>query len=67
MPHDFFIGDVYVPPLLVAAMAALLLASPTTRFMRKHGVMDWFANPPLVFMSLVVLYTVILGSTLFPT
>ena len=67
MPSDIVIGEVYIPPLLVAAIAALILTSLTTRFMAKKGADAWFSNAPLVFLSLVTIYTVVLGSTLFPT
>ena len=67
MPHDLYFGDVYIPPLLAAGALALLAASYTSRLMQKYEVMAHFANPPLVFMALSVIYTVIFGSTLFPT
>ena len=67
MPHDFVIGDVYLPPLLAAAMVSLVVAALTNRAMRATGLMAYFANPALVFLSLTVIYTVVLGSTLFPS
>jgi hypothetical protein len=67
MPSDLVLGDVYLPPLLAAALVALILSSLTTRFLDARGWDAWFSNGPLVFFSLVVIYTVILGSSLFPT
>ncbi len=67
MPHDLFFGDVYIPPLLAAAILSLIAASLTTRFMTSRGIMVHFANPPLVFMALSIIFTVLFGSTLFPT
>ena len=67
MPSDVVLGDVYLPPLLVAVIVALVLSSLTTRYMNVQGWDAWFVNAPLVFISLVIIYTVILGSTLFPT
>jgi hypothetical protein len=67
MPHDLYFGDVYFPPLLAAAALGLIAASYTSRLMHKHGVMVRFANPPLVFIAFSVIYTVIFGSTIFPT
>ena len=67
MPKDLVLGDVYLPPLLVAVIVALVLSSFTTQFMNARGWNTWFANAPLVYISLVCIYTVILGSTLFPT
>ena len=67
MPHDIFIGDVYIPPLLVAAVLALVTASLTNRVMVSRGLMAHFANPPLVYISLVVIFTVLFSSTLLRT
>lgn len=67
MPSDMVLGDVYFPPLLVAVVVALVLSSLTTRYMTVRGWNAWFANAPLVFISLTIIYTVILGSTLLPT
>ena len=67
MPHDLYLGDVYFPPLLVAAALGLIAASLTSRLMTNRGWMAGFANPPLVFIALSVIYTLIFGSTLFPT
>lgn len=67
MPSDLVLGDVYLPPLFAAAVVALLLSSLTTRIMAARGWYAWFSSGPLVFISLVVIYTVILGTFLFPT
>ena len=67
MPRDVFIGDVYFPTLLLAALAALLVASLVMRLLRQQNLIQHFANPPLVFMALSVVFAVIFGSTLFPT
>jgi hypothetical protein len=66
MPHDIYIGDVYLPPLLVAAVVAMIVAAYCTHQMRERDVMQHFANPPLVYLSLTTIITVILSSTLFP-
>ena len=67
MPRDLVIGDVYIPPLLAAAVLALVLAAVTKRFMEARGVIHYFANPALVFLSLTTLYTVLLGTFIFRT
>ena len=48
MPKDLVLGDVYLPPLLVAVIVALVLSSFTTQFMNARGWNTWFANAPLV-------------------
>lgn len=67
MPADIVIGDVYIAPLFAAAILSLILASLTTRLMTNRGWNVHFSNAPLVYFSLVVTYTVILGTTLIPT
>ena len=67
MPHDLALGDVYIPPLLAAAVVALITSRYTARFMVTRGIMEHFANPPLVFVALSILYTLLFGATLFPT
>ncbi len=67
MPHDLYLGDVYFPPLLVAGVVGLLVASLTSHLLHRLGWMTHFANPPLVFFSFTVIYTVLFGSTLFPS
>ena len=67
MPHDLALGDIYLPPLLAAAVLGLLGASLTARLMTARGLLAHFANPPLVFLSITVIYTVIIASTLFPS
>ena len=67
MPHDLVIGDVYLPPMLIAGILALIGASYTTRLLKRRGWMARFANPPLLFIALAVIYTVLLGSTLIST
>lgn len=67
MPNDVVIADVYLPPLFVAVVLALMASSLTVRLMNQQRFIASFANPPLVFVSMVVIYTIILGSTIFPT
>lgn len=67
MPHDLSIGDVLIPPLLASAILALIASSLTTRLMDARGLSEHFANMPLVYLSLVAIYTVIFSSTLFPS
>ena len=67
MPIDINLMGVYIPPLFAAWMFAMLAASLTARFINQQGLAHRFSNPPLTFLGLVVIYTVLLGSTVFPT
>jgi hypothetical protein len=63
-PQEFTIGDVYLPPMLVAAALGLVATLVTTRLLNRYRLSRYFANPPLAFISMLVLYTVLIG-TLF--
>ena len=63
-PQEFTIGDVYLPPMLVAAALGLAATVITTRLLNRYRLSRYFANPPLAFVSMLVLYTVLIG-TLF--
>ena len=61
-PQEFTIGDVYLPPMLVAATLSLAATIITTRLLNKHRLSRYFANPPLAFVSILVIYTVFIGT-----
>jgi hypothetical protein len=46
IPSEFAIGGVYFPPLLIAAIAGLLLASLTTRLLNRYRLSRCFFYPP---------------------
>jgi hypothetical protein len=61
IPHEFAIGGVYLPPLLVASILGVLAAVATARFLNRYRLSKFFFYPPLVFLALMVLYTVFIG------
>ena len=63
-PQEFTVGDVALPPMLVAAFLGLAATIITTRVLNRYRLSRFFANPPLAFVSMLVLYTVLIG-TLF--
>ena len=62
MPHEFSIGGVYMPSLLVATALGLLAAVITSKLLNRCQLSKYFFYPPLVFMALTVLYTVLIGT-----
>ncbi|WP_193164758.1 DUF1656 domain-containing protein [Microbulbifer hainanensis] len=64
IPQEFTIGGVYLPPLLIAALLGLAATSLTARLLDRYHLSRYFAHPPLVLISLCVLYTLLIG-TLF--
>ncbi|AJR06393.1 DUF1656 domain-containing protein [Photobacterium gaetbulicola] len=67
VPHEIAFGDLYLPPLLVAALIGLICTSLTVRLLNR---LRWFrhvASPPLVELSLTIIYTVVVGTFVFPS
>lgn len=62
IPHEFAIGGVYLPPLLIAALLGVVAATATARLLDRLRLSRFFAHPPLVLSSLCVLYTLLIGT-----
>lgn len=62
IPHEFAIGGVYMPPLLVAAFFGILAAILTAQLLNRYRLSRYFFYPPLVVLSLTVIYTVLFGT-----
>ena len=61
IPHEFAIGEVYMPPLLVAAFLGLISAKVTAHLLNRYRLTRYFFYPPLVFIALTIIYTVFIG------
>ena len=62
IPHEFVIGGVYLPPLLVAAVFGAILAVATGRLLNRYRLSKYFFYPPAVLLSLMIVYTVFIGT-----
>jgi len=62
IPHEFAIGEVYLPPLLVAAFLGLMAAMVTARLLNRYRMTRYLIYPPLVFIALTIIYTVFIGT-----
>ena len=62
IPHEFAIGEVYMPPLLVAGFLGLIAAMVTARLLNRYRLTRYFFYPPLVFIALTIIYTVVIGT-----
>ena len=62
MPHEFAIGEVFMPPLLVASLLGLLAAVVTANLLNRYRLSRFFFYPPLVFLALMIIYTVLIGT-----
>ena len=62
MPHEVSLGGIYLPPLLVASALGLVATLATVRLLNHYRLSRHFFYPPLVFLALVVIYTVFVGT-----
>jgi len=61
-PHEFAIGGVYLPPLLVAAFFGAIAAMVTGQLLNRYRLSRYLFYPPLVLLSLMIIYTVLIGT-----
>ena len=66
VPSEFAVGGVYMPPMLVAAVLGLSLAVLTARLLNRYRLSRYFFYPPLVFLALTIIYTVLIGTFVIP-
>jgi len=66
VPSEFSIGGVFIPPLLMASILGTIAAMMTARLLNRYRLSRYFFYPPLVFMALTVIFTVIVGTFLIP-
>ena len=65
-PSEFSIAGVYFPPLLIAATIGFVAARQTTLLLNRYRLSRFFFYPPLVFLALTIIYTVIIGTFIVP-
>ena len=61
IPHEFAIGGVYMTPWLIATLLGFTATLITTHLLNRYRLSKYFAYPPLVFMGLIVIYTISFG------
>jgi hypothetical protein len=66
IPHEFTIGGVYFPPLLIAGILGVAAAVLTATLLNRFRLSRFFFYPPLVFVALAVIYTGLIGTFLVP-
>jgi hypothetical protein len=66
IPHEFAVGGVFMPPLLVAGLFGAIAAVITIRLLNHYRLAKYFFYPPLVFLALMVIYTGLIGTFLIP-
>lgn len=66
IPHEFAIGGVYLPPLLIAGVLGVIATVLTARFLNRYRLSRFIFYPPLVLLALAILYTVVIGTFIIP-
>ena len=66
LPHEFTIGGVYFPPLLIASILGTLAAMVTSALLNRYRLSRFFYYPPLIFVALAIIYTGLIGTLLIP-
>ncbi|WP_082936374.1 DUF1656 domain-containing protein [Halodesulfovibrio spirochaetisodalis] len=66
MPHELSFIGIYFPPILANFALGLLLALGTAFVLNHLRMSRLLGYPPLVFISLVVLYTCLLSKFVIP-
>jgi hypothetical protein len=66
IPKEFAIGGVYFPPLLIAGVLGVLAAALTAMLLNRYRLSKYFFYPPLVFVALAIIYTVLIGTLIIP-
>jgi hypothetical protein len=66
IPHEFALGGVYMPPLFVASLLGLMVAVVVARLLNKYRLSRYFFYPPLVFVAMLAIFTVLIGTFILP-
>ena len=62
IPHEFAIGGVYMPPLLVAGLFGVIATMVTARLLNRYRLSRYLFYPPLVLLAMMIIYTVLFGT-----
>jgi len=55
-----------MPPLLIAAIIGTIAAVVTAMLLNRYRLSRYFFYPPLVFVALAIIYTVLIGTLIIP-
>ncbi|MGD9054682.1 MAG: DUF1656 domain-containing protein [Desulfobacterales bacterium] len=66
IPKEFTIGGIFFPPLLIAGILGLAAAVLTAMLLNRFRLSRYFFYPPLVFVALAAIYTIIIGTFIIP-
>lgn len=67
IPREVEIRGIYFSPLLLAVILAVIATWFTCRLLNRYGLSDHFEQPVLVYVSLVLIYSILIGTFLIPS
>jgi len=67
VPCEFSISGIYMPPLLIAAILGTITAVVAAHMLNRFRLSRYFFYPPLVFVAMVVIFTVLFGTIVIPS
>jgi hypothetical protein len=62
IPHEIALGGVFMPPLLVAGTLGVIATVVTSYLLNRYRLSRYFSYPPLVYVALMIIYTVLIGT-----
>ncbi|QEY31001.1 DUF1656 domain-containing protein [Synechococcus sp. RSCCF101] len=66
-PKEVEFRGIYLSPLLVSVALAIAATWFTCKTLNRYGLADRFESPLLVYLSFVVIYTVLISTLLIPS
>ncbi|MGS4883128.1 DUF1656 domain-containing protein [Photobacterium damselae] len=67
IPKEIAIGEIYFPPQLISGFVAIICTSITVRIFNTFKWYKYVSSPPLVELSIAVIYTVLISTFIFPS
>ncbi|MEA3468831.1 MAG: DUF1656 domain-containing protein [Thermodesulfobacteriota bacterium] len=66
IPREFFMGEVYLPPLFVASCLGVVLTIVLFRVLRPYRISRFLFYPPLAFAGGAIINTILIGQFFIP-
>ena len=66
IPAEFTIGGIYMPPLLMASVLGVITAMIIARLLNAYRLSKYFFYPPLLFVAMAIIFTMIYGVLIIP-
>ena len=66
IPAEFTLGGIYMPPLLMASVMGAITAMIVSRLLNSYRLSKYFFYPPLVFVAMTIIFTMIYGMLIIP-